>query len=597
MKHKNKFYLVSLVFLVAMQGCGGGGSGDSGSTNNTSAIVSGSVVKGYIANATVNVYTLKSDGSRGSNIGSGVTGTSGEFSVTISSLPSIPYLAETSGGVYKDEATASNVNLTSNDHLCVVIPGNSTNFAISSLTHMACKRAVAVAANGVALADAVASANAGVAQQYNLSDIVSLIPVDATNATDNQTATQNARMYGIVLAGISNEANTMGLASGGAFALTQALAADLEQDGKLDGKDGLGTAVPIPNNAVNLVGTEGLNDLQVGIDTFLGDPSNQTGLSSTSIDTSAVDVGIANTGAMYVTSGALPNWVYDVNASASVTVSGGSSPYSCSISSGSLPSGLSLANANTGCTISGTIASAGGETTNTISPLFSVTITDSAMNNVSVDLFVNVVPAPPSIIAITSGVCYQSTYCSISIASATSSLGTVYLVSNQFPNAMAIDTIGYLSGIAPNTTGVHSFQVCAVDILGSSTCTETSFTVDSAIKSFNGSYSGGYNGTVYITGTQQNYSVSDANFSITISDGIISGYTGMQEAINGTVNSNGSVSMNASMTLGNSTCNNVSFSGTAAVDQQGQYANGNWSCTASDGNTASGTWSIAVPIF
>jgi len=486
-------FFIGIIFSIIVNGCSSGGGG--GGSSSSSETFTGSVVESYISGATVTFYSLNSNGSRGSSIGSSTTDSSGVFSVSIvPSVPSTPFLAETSGGTYTDEATGLTVNLTSSDHLCAVLPGDTTHAAITALTHIACERALVSAANGVALADAVDAANAGVAQQFNLTSIIDVLPVDATNATDNQTANLDQRLYGLVLAAISQEANGLGVS---AFDLTLALAEDAT-DGTLDGQAD-GVNIVIPNSMLNLDPADGLTNLQASLDTFVGSVNNNTNLTSAQVGTTATNIGINTAGSLYTTSAVLPAWTYDVAGTAQIDVSGGTAPYSCLLFSGSVPTGLSL---GPDCSVSGTIAGPGSMT---IFAPFTVTVTDSAMNSINVNLFVTVVEAPPTISAITSGSCYAGMACTVQVATATGGSAPLYYVKANLsvtPTGMAIDLDGNLTGTAPSTAGTYPFGICVVDSIGAQDCTTTSIEVVSGVSIFNGSYSGGYSGTATVQGQQ-----------------------------------------------------------------------------------------------
>lgn len=573
--------LLGFYFLVMVTGCGGGGGGSSATSAES---VSGSVVMGYMSGATVTFFSLNSDGTRAGSLGATTTDANGGFTVSIPSIPSTPFLAETSGGSYVDESSGAAVDLTSNDHLCAVLPGGTTNAAITSLTHMACLRAVSTAAAGVDLDDAVASANAGVAQQFNLTNIISVMPVDATSNTDNQTAVQNARLYGIVLAGIAQEANDMGLGSRGAFDLTLALADDAS-DGNLDGMTS-GVSVSIPNSVMYLDGSEGLTGLQTAIDTFLAGANNNTNLDTAQVGTTAIEIGINTAGSLYSTTAALPAWTYDEAGTASITVSGGAGPYTCAVTSGSAPSGLSL---SSDCTLAGTISGPGSMT---IFPPFTATVTDAVMNTLDVILYVTVVPAGPSITAVTSGNCYAGMACNVLVATASGGSAPLYFTNdtlNPPPTGMVIDLNGNLTGTAPSSEGVQSFGICVVDSVGAYRCTATSITVKSAVSAFDGPYDGSYSGTANSPLSPDPINVS-GTISVTVSDGAITGTVDGSGAVTGSINASGVVTMGAVTT----DCT-ASFTGTASSGQQGNYASGSWSCDLDGGGSASGTWYVVMP--
>ncbi len=91
--------------------------------------------------------------------------------------------------------------------------------------------------------------------------------------------------------------------------------------------------------------------------------------------------------ATLVLTSTLPNGTVGVSYSASITASGGTTPYSCSITGG-LPGGLSL----TGCTVSGTPRTAG-----TVTVLVKVTDAESPAQNASANQPITISPAALSL--------------------------------------------------------------------------------------------------------------------------------------------------------------------------------------------------------
>ncbi len=580
---------LSAAILLGLINCGGGGSGGGGSSTASSETVTGNVVKGYISGATITFFALNSDGSRGAELGTSTTDSSGNFSVTIQPIPTSPFLAESSGGSYVDEVTKGTVFLTDTDHLCAVLPAGTTVAAVTALTNMACVRALVVAAGDVPLSDAVDSSNAAIANQFNLSNIISVLPVDASNFVDNNTAVTNQRLYGIVLAGIAKEADTLGV---NAFDLATALATDAA-DGTLDGLDE-GVAITIPNGAVPvpLDANAGLSDLQTAIDSFLASGDNQTSLTDAKVSLISTPIGINTAGTLYTTTTALPAWVYDESGSVQISVSGGTAPYSCVLASGTPPAGLAL---NADCTLSGTITDPGGSPT-TISPPFVVTVEDSSAPPATIDiqLYVTVVGAGPTVTPETSGECTADTACNALVATATGGVPPHYFTSDTFANGapplgLVIGTDGFLTGTAPDTEGTFAFGVCAVDSIGAFDCDTTSVTITlPGVEQFDGSYTGSYSGTAVCPGFG-NFPISGTS-SIAISNGAITG-TSTDGNISGTITVNGSINMGA---VG-AACP-AQFTGSASIDSSDHASgSGSWSCTVStcpgDAGSATGSWS------
>ncbi|GGH06380.1 hypothetical protein GCM10011586_23180 [Silvibacterium dinghuense] len=108
-----------------------------------------------------------------------------------------------------------------------------------------------------------------------------------------------------------------------------------------------------------------------GSSTFVVQVQDSTGATATASASITVN---AATSTLTLTTTTLPNGTVGVAYSATIGVSGGTSPYSCAITSGTLPAGLSLS----GCTVSGTPTTAGSSTvtvkaTDSASPANTVT--------------------------------------------------------------------------------------------------------------------------------------------------------------------------------------------------------------------------------
>ncbi|PYT64569.1 MAG: hypothetical protein DMG42_34505, partial [Acidobacteria bacterium] len=90
--------------------------------------------------------------------------------------------------------------------------------------------------------------------------------------------------------------------------------------------------------------------------------------------------GSGGTSALQITTSQLPSGILSKSYGATLSASGGTTPYAWSLASGSLPAGLTLSSAGT---ISGTPTSAG-------SFPFTVQVTDTASHSASANLSVNV---------------------------------------------------------------------------------------------------------------------------------------------------------------------------------------------------------------
>ncbi len=325
------------------------------------------------------------------------------------------------------------------------------------------------------MAAAVNSANIGVAQQYNLADILGTLPVAANDAAQVATSLREQRSYGLVLAGIAQEAQTLNVRT---IDLGAALASDMT-DGTLDGMSGA-TAITVPvisGGSIALPASAGTADLQTALDTFVASVNNQTNLTQAKIPLQAVPVGINGAGLFYTTTTVLPAWLEGQFGSATLSVTGGTPPYTWALKAGSvLPAWLSL---GANGVIAGTPPIVGGMS---IEAPFTVTVTDALGQQQDLVLYVTIVLPPPTLIPITTGACIEKIFCSVQVAQAALGTPPYYFVSDSFatgapPLGMGVGLNGYLSG-TPAKKGTYTFGVCVVDLVGATSCDTTSVRVD-----------------------------------------------------------------------------------------------------------------------
>jgi len=391
MRNTMVWAVFSLIITIGLFSCGGGGSNSitSGGTTNVtgnSSTLSGSVVKGPVTGATVTFYALNADGSRGALLGSTITDGSGNYTITLAPKPTTPFLAVASGGSYEDEATGATSTLLAGDQLRAVLPAGTVRATVTPLTEIATARALTSAATGTPsaaqLAAAVASTNIAVAQQYNLADIVTTLPAPANDGLTMVTATLEEKQYGLVLAGIAQNASTLGVRP---IELAAAFAEDAK-DGVFDGTNN-GVPIHVPLKAggtYTLPVIAGTQNIQDAINAFIASANNKSGQTQMPVALTPVQLGVNTAGALYTTSSVLPAATSGEPYAAGVTAAGGTKPYKCALKAGSsLPTGLGLSNT---CQISGTAPLLGSGTTMSISAPFAITLTDSAVPPASVDM-------------------------------------------------------------------------------------------------------------------------------------------------------------------------------------------------------------------
>jgi uncharacterized repeat protein (TIGR03803 family) len=269
-KNSIQLLFISLLVAVVVTACGGGGGGGSSSTNaTTSAVISGNAVAGPIANGTVTAYAVTSSGNQGASLGTTTTDANGAYSLTLNYTGAV--FLEITSGSYVDEATGQTVNVPTTPGsglqtvLSNVTAGSILSVQITPLTTMAVARAQAM--NGGLTAANINAANQLLGTYLGGIDILNTQPINPLVANSATGATQNAINYGLILAGLSEQAHTLGLAN--PLDLVIALAQDFS-DGNFDGKAG---STPLQLNGSAMDPATGTTGLRAAIGTFSTDTS------------------------------------------------------------------------------------------------------------------------------------------------------------------------------------------------------------------------------------------------------------------------------------------------------------------------------------
>jgi len=206
-----------LVFsLTLIAGCGGGGgtvSEGGGGTPTLAGTVSGTAIKGPVANATVTAFSINASGARGGAIGTGKTDAQGNFSIQVGDY-SGPMMLQMTGGSYMDEATGMNTNMAQNDSLTCVIPSMPagpmmSGIQMTPLTSMA--QNMAKFMTGGMTAANIAAANNAVSQYFSINNVLFTPPMNPLVQNAGQGADQNMKNYGMTIAAMSQYANMMGM--------------------------------------------------------------------------------------------------------------------------------------------------------------------------------------------------------------------------------------------------------------------------------------------------------------------------------------------------------------------------------------------------
>jgi len=177
--------------------------------------ISGTAVKGPVSNATVSALAIGSSGVKGAQIGSAVTDGSGNFTMQVGNY-SGPLMLEMTGGSFMDEAAGTRMEMGATDMMTAAIPnmmaGATLNgIEITPLTSMA-QRMAQDMFGGMTEAN-ITQSNSAMGRYCDVSDILSVHPMDPTASGSGAAANQDQRNYGMMIAAMSEYASTIGMPS------------------------------------------------------------------------------------------------------------------------------------------------------------------------------------------------------------------------------------------------------------------------------------------------------------------------------------------------------------------------------------------------
>ena len=291
-KSKSLWPMLVLILAIGSSlllfGCGGGsesGDGAVSSASSADGVITGTAVKGPVSNATVKAYAIN-NGLMGAQIGTGTTDAQGNFTLSIGSY-SGPVMLQMSGGTYTDEATGNSMTMQPGDVMTSIMPQAVAGAVmggvqITPLTSMAQARAQAMS-GGMTPAN-IAAANTAMGNYFSVNDILYTHPMNPLTPGSGSGATQDMRNYGIMLAAMSQYANSIGMPfSSGIVTTMMNDAADGFMDGRMGGNQimmgGRGGMMGTVNNPLSSgAGTSGLASAMVA---FMGSVQNKSGLTFT----------------------------------------------------------------------------------------------------------------------------------------------------------------------------------------------------------------------------------------------------------------------------------------------------------------------------
>src|SRR5207245_337512 len=257
-----------------------------------------------------------------------------------------------------------------------------------------------------------------------------------------------------------------------------------------------------------------------------------------------LSINVASVSPLQITSSQLPGGTVSSAYSATLSASGGTSPYSWSVSSGTLPTGLSLSSSGT---LSGTPTVAG-------SFPFTMAVKDAATASASATLSINVVGLPPLQITSSqlSGGTVGSAYSATFRASGGTSPYSWSVSSVPLPTGLILSSSGTLSG-TPTVAGAFPFTVAVKDAASASASANLSINVVTAAAP-----------TVSISSPSNGATVSGTTtVSGVASDGLA--ITSVQLSVDGGAFANASGTTNWSFSLNTNSFSNGSHTLSATV--------------------------------
>jgi len=175
--------------------------------------ISGTAVKGPVSNATVRAMAIGANGVPGAQIGSALTDEGGNFTIQVGKY-SGPLMLEMTGGSFSDEATGVRMEMGATDMMTAAIPNMTADTAlngieITPLTSMA--QSMAQHMSGGMTQANIMQTNSAVGMYFDVSDILSVHPMDPTASGAGGLANQDQKNYGMTMAAMSKYANMIGM--------------------------------------------------------------------------------------------------------------------------------------------------------------------------------------------------------------------------------------------------------------------------------------------------------------------------------------------------------------------------------------------------
>ena len=282
-KNTNGWAMLVLILAIGSSlllfGCGSGGGSDAAAPG-TNGTITGTAVKGPVSGATVTAFAISS-GVMGAQIGTGTTDAQGNFTMSIGAY-SGPVMLRMSGGTYTDEATGASMTSQSGDIMTSMMPqaiagAVMSGVQITPLTSMA--QAMAQAMSGGMTPANITAANTAMGNYFSVSDILFTRPMNPLTTGSGTGATQDMRNYGMVIAAMSQYAQTIGMpVSSGIVTAMMGDASDGVMNGMMGSTQIMmgGMGGMMGNNPMS--GNAGTSGLAGAMTAFMGSTMNRSGL-------------------------------------------------------------------------------------------------------------------------------------------------------------------------------------------------------------------------------------------------------------------------------------------------------------------------------
>ncbi len=442
--------------------------------------------KGPVEGAAMSVYSTNADGSPNKRLAGPLMTDEDGWVYFEFDQPTGRLMVESIGGSYFEDVgepaeqayagkpVVKSVDLPAKYAMRAYVPAGNGGAVVTPFTGMAARLAQKSMQRGVATDAAARAANVAVGQQYGVENIISTVPAAAYDPSAVWLAVRQERAYGLLLAGLTQEAGGMDVEPA---MLADALADDWS-DGTLDGRQegepiqmqtASGSPAALPPSA-------GLAGLQAGVRAFASSPVDASGLGQFSIALTPVSTDTE----FYIDTGVLPAWVDGESGSYTMSARGGKSPLRWSLRAGSgLPAGFGLDQ-------SGTISGRGslGGSVGSISPPFIVVVTDSSSppRKREIELRIEIVPPPPRL-TVNNAVCQVGSSCKVSVVNGVAGGTPPYHFAGyassagSYPLDLMIWNDGTLQG-TPSRAGSYVIRVCVVDLIGWADCQDAAVRVN-----------------------------------------------------------------------------------------------------------------------